>query len=429
MGQVNELFEKNIKLLDILRFNTGMDKTSLAQKLGVTWPTISGYVDALVDNNILKKEDNLIRVNAEYGYFIGISVGSAQIKICIIDLNFDVVSKEVFQDAIEGDDIFAEQKEYMRKEEKEISRYLFCKTPNEGPEVIKSINGIFSSIVKIVESGKLNVMGIGIAFTGAVDRERKKIIKALNLNDMDELDLEEGILLRNYLDFFEIKGINISLENNSTAAGIAEKWSLYSETTLNGEPNVNYKYKNCKNVISIYLGAGLGIGIIQNNSVYRGSNNLGGGVGHLEVPDYSNVAKSSDNRKCTCGGNDCLEYRIREDVFGQSFEDFKNWDSHNIYKYFIDNQDKKEIMGKYLGHLINLLNIVLNPDLIIFGGKLYQAIDELWEAIQNKRNENNLKYAKTSCALIKSQLGPTAPAIGAAISSYYDKFNSKIEWE
>lgn len=430
MSNVNELFEKNIKLLDILRLNGGLDKTGLAQKLGVTWPTISSYVDELLNENILLKEENLIRVNARYGYFIGISIGSAQTKICVIDLNMSVTSENIFHKIISADDVFVEQKKYMEHNQKKISQYLFCATPVEGQELIRNINNIFDSIVKIVENQKINIMGIGIAFTGAVDREKKRIIKAFNLECLDELDFEEGILLRNYLDFFEIKGINIAVENNSTAAGIAEKWALYSDKTLNGEPNVNRKYKNCKNVISIYLGAGLGLGIIQDNRIYRGSNNLCGGAGHLEVPNYSlgEVSNKVDTG-CTCGGSNCLEYRIRSDVFEETFDNFKNWNSEKIRNFFITNSDKKEIMGKYLGHLINLLNIVLNPDLIIFTGKLYLAIDELWEAIQNKRNENNLKYAKNSCALVKSQLGPTAPAIGAAIGAFYDKFNCDVEWE
>lgn len=430
MNKINELFEKNIKLLEILRLNDGLDKTGLAQKLNVTWPTISSYVEELLEENILLKKDNLIQVNAQYGYFIGISIGSAQSKICIVDLNMNVVSEKLFHKIIAADDIFVEQKNYMEYNQKKISQYLYYKTPSETQELIRSINNIFYSIVKIVENQKVNIMGIGVAFTGAVDREKKRIIKAFNLECLDEIDFEEGILLRNYLDFFEIKGINIALENNSTAAGIAEKWALYGDKTLSGEPNVNRRYKNCKNVISIYLGAGLGLGIIQDNRIYRGSNNLCGGVGHLEVPNFFQDEFSSKiDDKCTCGGKNCLDYRIRADVFEETFENFKDWDSERIRKFFITNPDKKEIMGKYLGHLINLLNVILNPDLIIFTGKLYLAIDELWEAIQNKRNENNLKYAKNSCALVKSTLGPTAPAIGAAIGAYYDRFNSDAEWE
>lgn len=430
MSHINELFMKNIKLLDNLRLYSGLDKTGLAQKLGVTWPTISSYVEELLNENILIKEENVIRVNSKYGYFVGISVGSAQIKICLVDLNMNLVVDDMFRYFIQRDDVFIEQKKYMKDNNKRITKYLFYQTPNESRELLKCINNIFASIVNIIKYQNINIMGIGVAFTGAVDRTNKRITKAFNMKCLDDLDFEEGILLRNYLDFFEMRDINISLENNSTAAGIAEKWSLYSEKSLNGVPNVNQKYKNCKNVISIYLGAGLGLGIIQDNRVYRGSNNLCGGAGHLEVPNFSSSISSMEvDDKCTCGGENCLDHRIRVDVFGETFEKFKEWDSEKVQEYFIGHPEKKDIMGKYLGYLVNLLNNLLNPDLIIFTGKLYIAIDELWEAIQNKRNENNLQYVKNGCALIKSQLGPTAPAIGAAIGAYYDKFRADVEWE
>lgn len=430
-NEISELFKRNIRLIDTVRLNKGLDKTGIAQKMGVTWPTISGYLDDLFKNEILIKSDNIIEVNKSYGILMGISVGSAQIKICAVNMNLQILDGMQFEDLIGGDGLFEEQKLFMKAGNKKVEQYLCSRTPDDSQELVKSINKIFASIKDIVEKREeKNILGIGIAFTGAVDRKQKRIIKSFNLPYADETDFEEGILLRNYLDFFEVHGINISIENNSTAAGIAEKNFLYEEYNLKNECNINRKYKDCKNVVSIYLGAGLGIGIIQDNKVYRGSNNLCGGAGHLEVPKFcEDTVVGEIDEKCKCGGRNCLDYRIRTDVFESKFESFRELDSEKIDDFFVAHSQKRLIMGQYMGHLINVLNNLLNPDLIIITGKLYIAIDGLWEAIQIKRNENNLKYARSNCALVKSQLGPIAPAIGAAICAYYDKFDTEIEWQ
>ena len=429
---INESIKKNIRLIDTIRFNHGLDKTSVAQKMGVTWPTISGYIDEFMNCNIFHKtKDHQIQINNDFGYLFGISIGSSQIKVCIINMGFHLLEEDKFNHLIKDEDIFAEQKEFAQKQNKAIKCYLFSKTPDTEPELINSINNIFASIQKVIERYELNVLGIGIAFTGAVDRINKKILKSFNIPFFDNTALLGDILLTNYVNYFEKKNIEITIENNSIASGIAEKCMMYEEKTLSDEYNINHKYRNKPNVISIYLGAGFGLGIIQNNKIYRGSNNLSGGAGHMEVPNFSiekRITHSTIDLECTCGGKNCLDYRVRTDVFNTCFKDFKDWSSDKILDYLINNPSEKELLGIYLGHLINLISNILNPDLIIIAGKLYKAIDILWSDIQLKLMENNVKYAKSNCTLAKSWLGPLAPAIGAAICSFYGQFDSEIMW-
>lgn len=428
----NELIKKNIRLIDTIRFNQGLDKTGVAQKMGVTWPTISGYIDEFMNCNIFHKtKDNQIQINDDFGYLFGISIGSSQIKICIINMGFHLLEEDIFNTLIKDEDIFAEQKKFAEEQGKSIKSYLFSRTPDTEPALINSINDIFASIQKIIERYELNVLGIGIAFTGAVDRTNKKILKSFNIPYFDNTALLGDILLTNYVNYFERKNIEITIENNSIASGIAEKCVMFEEKTLYGDYNINYKYRNKQNIISIYLGAGFGLGIIQNNKIYRGSNNLSGGAGHMEVPNFSitkGIIHKTNDSECTCGGKNCLDYRVRTDVFNTTFKDFKHWSSDQILYYLINHPSEKELLGIYLGHLINLISNILNPDLIVIAGKLYKAIDILWSDIQLKLMENNVKYTKSNCTLTESWLGPLAPAIGAAICSFYGQFDSEIIW-
>lgn len=426
---ISELIKKNIKLIDLIRMNQTIDRTTLAQIMEVTWPTISSYVTELNNSGILHKEGSLLSVNGPSNILFGISVGSAHIKITIVDMGLQLLPTQDFQALVRDNDLFAEQKAYMQEKGKPIEHYLYCKTPTEEHSLTKHINGIFDSIMKIVERNKeINVLSIGVAFTGSVDKKKKRILKSSNLPCLSNLNFEEGILLRNYLDFFETKGIHIALENNSVAAGIAEKWSLYSPTTIKEEHNVNNKYKERQNIVSIYLGVGFGIHIIQNNHVYHQRNLPSDGVGHLEVPDFSKKEIPDNDTACTCGENSCLDFRIRNDVFEMSFDEFRELTSEDIYNFFMTHPEKRTLMGEYVGHLINILTGLLNPDLIIITGKLHRGVDFLWEAIQQKRNQAYCNSYENNCLLIKSHLGSLAPAIGAAICGYYDRFEADIEW-
>lgn len=428
-NNTSELIRKNIKLIDLIRMNQTIDRTTLAQIMGVTWPTISSYVTDLIDNSILHKDGAILSINSSSNILFGISIGSAHIKITAIGMDLQLLSVSDFHSLVHDDDLFLEQKNYMKEKGKPIEHYLYCQTPTDEQSLIRQINSIFDSIMKINERNQdINILSIGVAFTGAVDKKKKRILKASNLPCLNNLNFEEGILLRNYLDYFETKGIHIALENNSVAAGIAEKWSLYNTTTLTGEHNVNNKYKNRKNIISIYLGVGFGINIIQNNLIYYKRNIPSDGIGHLEVPDFSHKDASDSNATCTCGKKCCLDFKIRNDIFEMSFEEFRELTSEDIYNFFKEHPEKRNLMGEYVGHLINILTGLLNPDLIIITGKLHRGIDFLWESIQQKRNQAYCNSYENNCLLIKSHLGSLAPSIGAAICGYYDKFEADIEW-
>lgn len=452
-----ELITANEYLIDLLRYNTSLDKSGIAQALKVTWPTISGHIERLAKADILidpkaqdnTKENNYILLNKNAGHFIGISVGSAQIKITMVDMSFSLLSPDLFQPIMNNEEIFCEQKDYMNSRQKPNTsgaqkaqlQYLYCATPSDKSTLIATINNIFKSIQYMVEHQLLpNILGIGVAFTGVIDSAEKYIIKSYNLPFLENTPFADGILYRNYLDFFESHNITISLENNSVTAGIAEKCFLYKETTIRGEYNTNHKYCDKDNVITLYLDTGFGLGIIQEGKVSSRSNNLSGGIGHIEVPRFPTVGtpdgkcNEEDNvtslaTHCTCGSTNCLDYLVRTDVFHTNPEIFKSMSSLEIKEALSgETNADRELLGSYLGYVVNLLNNILNPELIIFSGKLYEVIDLLWESIQKKRSDNSLRYTKSNCALLKSNIGPLAPTIGAAIYAYYDKYNLEVKW-
>ena len=86
----------------------------------------------------------------------------------------------------------------------------------------------------------MNIISLGIAFTGAIDNVGKKIVRSHNLEYLSDRPLNT-IIYPNRLDFFEQKGINLYIDNNSNASVVAEKYNMYNPDST------NYKYRNKKN--------------------------------------------------------------------------------------------------------------------------------------------------------------------------------------
>lgn len=74
-------------------------------------------------------------------------------------------------------------------------------------ELQQKLDSIIADIIKIVEnqdSYHMNIISLGIAFTGAIDNVGKKIVRSHNLEYLSDRPLNT-IIYPNRLDFFEQK--------------------------------------------------------------------------------------------------------------------------------------------------------------------------------------------------------------------------------
>ena len=424
MNDVISQLKNNNKLINIIRCYPQISKAALAEYLKVSWPTVSTNIEVLRKSNILSASSPLL-INPDFAHMIGISVGSAQTKLTIIDMNFSPISSEKFGRVLSDLDIFCDAREYMDENRKEITNYIFFQTPDNLFELQTKLDDIIADIIKLVEKQDqfhMNIISIGIAFTGAIDNVTKKIVKSHNLEFLSDKPLNT-IIYPNRLDFFDQKGINIYIDNNSNASVVAEKYNMYNPDST------NYKYRNKKNMMILYLGAGTGAGLIFNNALYHGATNLAGEVGHIELPPYPNQNFKAIEPCCSCGSCECLDYRIRNDVFEMTKKEFSELSSKEIKDYLINHPEKFEIFTYYIGKIINLLVNLLNPDLIIFTGKFKEVADYMWPLLYKQIATNKLSYIANACEFKTSNLGATSPAIGIAICAYFDKIGEAIDWQ
>ncbi|MFN3909885.1 MAG: ROK family protein [Candidatus Anstonellaceae archaeon] len=119
--------------------------------------------------------------------------------------------------------------------------------------------------------------------------EYKKIgISIAGLVKKEKIDMPNLKKIKNFYPKIGKKGIEIRIENDAKCAAISQ---IYK--------NLRKKKKKIKNFIVICAGSGIGSGIVIDNKLYRGQNNLAGEIGHqiMNKKEFEELAAGFNIKK------------------------------------------------------------------------------------------------------------------------------------
>ena len=300
----------------------------------------------------------------------------------------------------------------VNKENGEVVSYIKKKTKKDkGSE--KIIHKIIKSIKEVLEASNIkleDIDDIGIGAAGQVNRDEGIIINAPNL---DCCDLNIRKILQ---DEFNKP---ILLGNDVEIATIGEMFFGAG--------------KNETDFVCIFVGTGIGSGIVQNGQIRYGSTGTAGEIGHIIV--------DIGGRSCGCGGCGCLEaYASRLAIEKRIIGALKKGRKSDIENYIVEDKPIKTSMIKkslenkdelvtqilteaseYLASgLASIINFY-NPSLIILGGGLMNAIDYFYEHSTQIAKIKALPTPATNIKFEKAQLGDFSGVIGAALLAEYRK--------
>lgn len=294
----------------------------------------------------------------------------------------------------------------VEKESGKVVSHIKKKTKKEkGPENIvrKMIEGVEELLE---ESGKsfTEISSIGIGSAGQIDRKNGIIIGAPNL-DCYNLNLKE--ILQNKFN------IPVFVGNDVEVATIGEQ-----------------KFgagKGCADFVCVFVGTGIGSAIVKNGHIIYGATGTAGELGHIIV--------DLNGRPCACGAHGCLEAyasrsaietRIegalkkgRKSCISEYLEEGKAITSSMIRKS-IEREDELVTQcvseaSEYLsGGLASVINLI-NPELIILGGGLIEAVDYFYKQTIKKAKSKSLPVPAEKIRFSKTILGDYSGVIGAAL--------------
>lgn len=315
-------------------------------------------------------------------YYIGVDLGGTKILTGVVDSKGKIIKKMMVMT-------------HRNRTWKKI-----------GDEIIESIK----EVTKSCELKLSEIKRIGIGIPGALDRQRLNVLIAPNLH-------WKNVPFSDYI--YSRINIPVKLENdvNLSTLGV----SYFGEG------------KNVSSLIGIFVGTGIGAGIIIDGKLFIGNNGTAGEFGHMKI--------QIGGYGCGCGSVGCWETRAsRIAIYRKIDEYLKNKGKNNeVGKLFskAKNKGKAVIEGykirmnivvdavdetsRFLGIGLGNIMSIFNPEMIALGGGVIDDLSEFMMPVIKEYAEKYAIYGSfEGTKIIHTSLGGDAGMLGAAALAMSD---------
>ncbi len=273
---------------------------------------------------------------------------------------------------------------------------------------VQQIIGIINKLEDYAKEETGRIGAVGIAIPGVVFHERG-VVWAPNIPGWDHFPLRERIQKK--ID------LPLVLDSDRSAYVLGEQWCGVA--------------KDKKNVVFLAVGTGIGAGIIVDGRLYRGSEDISGAVGWFALsPEFRDGYATMGCFEAEASGDSVARRAIRLIKAGESslMERMVQGNIGEITAEIVVEaaQNKDPLAEKVMAATIHYLamgisNIVsiLNPEMVVLGGGLFQAGQMLLGPIREEFKKWAQPLAARSVGIELTQLGEDAGLYGAG----------KLAWE
>jgi predicted NBD/HSP70 family sugar kinase len=378
--------------------NGPITKTGLAEKLGLSLPTISTAISELQRFDLIEasatgpstggRKARLLDVRSDKGRIIGVSLTSRGIAAATGNLKGQL---------------------------RHVRQYPFV--PANGKQA--AIDGLFRAV-----QDQLNLepgsapLRIGLSISGLLDRSRGI---SLGFPRFDEWVRVPVVALMQ-----ERFGLPVTLDNHIAGTTLAE--------LLFGN------HRPLRNAIYAQLGPGLGMGIIINGELYRGEGPNIGEFGHTSM-------REDGGPLCYCGNYGCLESLAGDHAVVQQAmaglkvgvqtmlsdqgADAGRLSIRDIFRAAASGDrfamNLVERAARLLGAGIANVSNLLAPDVIILGGTMMDAGDLLMDSICKTLDTKSLNRVEKHLQVRKDSFGRDDTVTGAVATALHQHFSQGLD--
>ena len=252
-------FNLTVILDAIRRSPAGLSRVELAQIVGLSPQTISNISRRLLDQDLIYeagkegtgpgKPRTMLRLKSSGMYAVGVHLDPAVTTFVVLDLVGAVV------------------------------KHSRIKTPG-GSDPGAVIDTIAAEIKQLISDSGVDparIAGLGIASPGPIDLEEGTVVDPPLLLGWDRVPLRDALAAAT--------GLSTIVDKDVTSAAVAETWA--------GGPS------GAGSFVFMYMGTGIGCGIVLNDEVVRGTSGNAGEIGHIIV--------DPDGAPCDCGLRGCVK--------------------------------------------------------------------------------------------------------------------------
>jgi glucokinase len=268
------------------------------------------------------------------------------------------------------------------------------------------VSQIGKAIQELILRAKSKPLGVGVGMAGQIAPDTGLVLFAPNLN-------WRNVPLQS--DLQNIIKLPVVVTNDVRAATWGE-W-------YHGEG------KGCQDLVCLFIGTGVGGGIVSGGKMLTGNNNTAGELGHMVI--------SINGPLCSCGNHGCLEAFAGGRFIGKRAQELAKADPKSgamLLKLAGGNVDAinakavaeayhsqdplglkiiEEVRIALIAGSVNIVNI-LNPRLLILGGGIINGFPELVSEVEKGVKAQALTAATSSLQVLPTKIQENIGAIGAA---------------
>lgn len=374
--------------LDLIRFSgSGLSRSELAERMGLTRAAVSLIVNDLLENGILVETESrsapsgrppiVLEVDPDRGLVGAIDLGATHMSIALADFTARIHQEHEFPfDIKDGPEIC------LARADENLQKML----GGEGLSI-----------------ADLSAIGMGVP--GPVIAEAGMVVAPPIMPGWDRYPI------RTRLEKMWEKPVTL---NNDAELGALGEWAYGAGR---GEKNIAY----------IKVGSGVGAGLILNQQIYGGTMGAAGEIGHLTIDENGPL--------CDCGNHGCLEaFAGGHAIARQGQQLAKSGKRTLLADMAVEKITALEVAeaarrgdlpaqeilrrsGTYIGIAIAGLINLFNPSVVIIGGGVSQVGDILTTPIRQAVRERAMRASEQGVRITTGMLGRRSVLIGATVQA------------
>lgn len=398
--RLSEKERRNVSILDAVRRGGDISRADISKNTDLNIVTVSNYVNKYIKNKVVfetgldistgGRRPELLKLNREYGYSMGIDLGSPHLTI-------DASITGVIMDLSGA--IIAEEK--IKKEEESFDK------------LTEKVMDLAEALIAKAGIPPARLKGIGVGIWGVIDRYRGMVRYAV--------ENEQIVSYANLLDQLEAAfNTTTIIEHDATLAAFGEKWSGMGAGSA------------AENLI--FLCSDSSCGLIIKGEIYYGASKSAGELNINPPPpsveaDPQNCWASYDYGCCmrSRGIDLGVKARVKDhieknpedgrvllEIAGGSLGDI---DFNTVIKAAgqgdVFSRKVLEEAGEYLGAKIAFLINLFNPEVIVIGRGIEKAGDIFFSAVRRSVRKWAYDESVKVSKILPTSLGDKVVAVGA----------------
>jgi predicted NBD/HSP70 family sugar kinase len=359
-------------LFHLIREEVAVTRADLARVTGLARSTVAQRVDALLANGLVRdtggsvstggRPPAVLAFNRDAGLVLVADLGATHARLAASDL----AGTPLAEHAADLDIAL-------------------------GPErALEWVHERFTELLREIGRSNRDVRGIGIGVPGPVEFESGHPVNPPIMPGWDDFPIPEWFDGRFPAPVLVDNDVNIMAR---------------------GEHRMHWR--ETEHLLLIKVGTGIGCGIVADGHIHRGARGAAGDIGHIR-------ATSSEEVICRCGNIGCLEaiaggQALAERLAAQGADASRSRDvvrlvrsGHPAAIRMV--RDAGRTLGEVLAGTVNFFN----PAVIVIGGDIAEAHEQLLAGVREGIFSRSLPLATRDLRIVPSRLGDRAGVIGAA---------------